>query len=114
MVLSFAARVTLTLAHDGKEYTQTVEEGDGPIASSLLGRRTHHWLESGLQRLSRAQRYTRSRCAGDVQVEIEYEGQTIKGVGVSTDTVESTILAMLNAINRIASVKSSGARLAPN
>ena len=50
---------------------------------------------------------------GDVQVEIEHEGQTIKGVGVSTDTVESTILAMLNAINRIASVKSSAARVVP-
>ena len=40
---------------------------------------------------------------GEVQLEVEYKGHTIKGVGVSTDTVEATLLAILNAINRIGS-----------
>lgn len=106
-------RVTLTLAHDGKEYTQTVEEGDGPIDAAF-------WAVERITGLKVVCKDYRVRSAtlgrdalGDVQVEIEYEGQTIKGVGVSTDTVESTILAMLNALNRIASVKSNAARLAP-
>ncbi len=54
-----------------------------------------------MQRLSCSQRQLGTRCPGDVQLEIEYQGQTYKGVGVSTDTVEATLLAMLNAINRI-------------
>ena len=33
--------------------------------------------------------------------EVEHKGRSYRGVGVSTDSVESTILAMLNAINRI-------------
>ena len=38
---------------------------------------------------------------GEVNLEVEYQGKSYRGVGVSTDSVESTILAMLNAINRI-------------
>ena len=43
---------------------------------------------------------------GEVNLEVEHKGRTYRGVGVSTDSVESTILAMLNAINRIISEKS--------
>jgi 2-isopropylmalate synthase len=38
---------------------------------------------------------------GEVTVEIEHAGRSYRGIGVSTDTVEATILAILNAINRI-------------
>jgi 2-isopropylmalate synthase len=34
-------------------------------------------------------------------VEIEYNGATFRGRGISTDTVEATIKATLNAVNRI-------------
>ena len=39
---------------------------------------------------------------GEVTLEIESDGRCYKGVGVSTDTVEATILAMLNVVNIIA------------
>jgi 2-isopropylmalate synthase len=106
-------RVTLTLSHDGVEHTQTVEEGDGPVDAAF-------WAVERITGLKVVCRDYRVRSAtlgrdalGEVQVEIEYDGQIIKGVGVSTDTVESTILAMLNAINRIASVKSASSRVIP-
>ena len=38
---------------------------------------------------------------GEVNIEVEYQGGTYRGRGVSTDTVESTIRAILNAVNRI-------------
>ena len=38
---------------------------------------------------------------GDVTVEVEYQGESYKGRGVSTDTVEATLLAILSAVNRI-------------
>ncbi|MFY8202186.1 MAG: alpha-isopropylmalate synthase regulatory domain-containing protein, partial [Pirellula staleyi] len=42
---------------------------------------------------------------GEVTVEVEHEGQMYRGMGTSTDTVESTIQAMLNAVNRIVTEK---------
>ncbi len=46
---------------------------------------------------------------GEVNLEVEHKGRSYRGVGVSTDSVESTILAMLNAINRIVAEKSTQA-----
>ena len=39
---------------------------------------------------------------GEATVLIENGGQTYRGRGVSTDTVEATIKAILDAVNRIA------------
>lgn len=109
-------RVSLTLAHDGKEYSQTVEQGDGPVDAAF-------WAVESITGIKVVCKDYRVRSAtlgrdalGEVQLEVEHEGQLYKGVGVSTDTVESTILAMLNAINRIATVTSTptGARLTPS
>ena len=36
-------------------------------------------------------------------MEIEHGGKAVRGVGVSTDTVEATVKALLNAVNRIIS-----------
>ena len=38
---------------------------------------------------------------GEVTVEIEHDREAYRGRGVSTDTVEATVLAILNAVNRI-------------
>jgi 2-isopropylmalate synthase len=40
-----------------------------------------------------------------VTLEIEHEGIGYRGVGVSTDTIEATILALLNAVNRVLAEK---------
>lgn len=95
-------KVSLTLSHDGKESSKEVVQGDGPIDAAF-------WAVESLTGYKIVCKDFRVRSAtlgrdalGEVQVEIEHEGQTFKGVGVSTDTVEATILAMLNAINRIA------------
>ena len=39
---------------------------------------------------------------GEVTVEVEHEGRLYRGRGVSTDSVEASAKAFLNAINRIA------------
>ena len=39
---------------------------------------------------------------GEVVLEVEHKGQVFRGRGVSTDTVEATVRAILNAVNRIA------------
>lgn len=97
-------KVSLTLAHKGQEFSTDVAQGDGPIDAAF-------WAVENLTGLKIVCKDYRVRSAtlgrdalGEVQLEIEHDGQIYKGVGVSTDTVEATILAMLNAINRIASL----------
>ena len=46
---------------------------------------------------------------GEVTLEVEYEGQTYRGRGISTDTVEATILAILDAVNRITAEQTQAA-----
>jgi len=41
---------------------------------------------------------------GEVMVQVEYQGELYRGHGVSTDSVEASAKAFLNAINRIASI----------
>jgi 2-isopropylmalate synthase len=41
---------------------------------------------------------------GEVTVELEYQGNVYRGRGVSTDSVEASAKAFLNAINRIVSL----------
>ena len=38
---------------------------------------------------------------GEVSLEVDHKGQTYRGRGVSVDTVEATVRAILNAVNRI-------------
>lgn len=99
-------KVSLTLRHDGQEFTREVEQGDGPIDAAF-------WAVEGITGYQVVCKDYRVRSAtlgrdalGEVQLEVEHKGKTFKGLGVSTDTVEATVLAMLNAINRIASADS--------
>ena len=48
---------------------------------------------------------------GEVTVEVEHDGQIYRGRGVSTDSVEASAKAFLNAINRVA--LQTGSRLHP-
>ena len=51
---------------------------------------------------------------GEVTVEVEYRGQIYRGRGVSTDSVEASAKAFLNAINRIAATDGkSPAKVSP-
>jgi 2-isopropylmalate synthase len=106
--------VRLTLKHGEKEYTEEATQGDGPIDAAFwaVEKITGYKV---LCKDFRVRSATLGRDAlGEVTVEIEYNGIAHRGVGLSTDTVEATILAMLNAVNRIASMpETSGVRLKP-
>lgn len=94
-------RVQLTLRHGSDERTATVEDGDGPIDAAF-------WAVEKITGVRLACKDFRVRSAsigrdaqGEVKVEVEHEGNTYRGVGVSTDTVEATLMAILNAVNRV-------------
>ncbi|MEM9826861.1 MAG: 2-isopropylmalate synthase [Planctomycetota bacterium] len=93
--------VSLTLRKGDQERTETVTQGDGPIDAAFYAveKITGYKVVCKDFRVRSA---TLGRDAiGEVNLEVEYEGRSFRGVGLSTDSVESTILAMLNAISRI-------------
>lgn len=101
-------RVKLSLRHDGEVSSVEVEQGDGPIDAAF-------WAVEKLTGVNLVCKDYRVRSAslgrdaiGEVNLEVEHQGRAYRGVGASTDTVESTILAMLNAINRILADRRSG------
>ncbi|MFN9437532.1 MAG: alpha-isopropylmalate synthase regulatory domain-containing protein, partial [Planctomycetota bacterium] len=107
--------VELTLRHGDKTYTERVQQGDGPIDAAF-------WAVEKIIGIKTVCKEFRVRSAtigrdamGEVNVEVEHEGQTYRGNGASTDSVEATISAMLNAINRILTEKNlrSDGRVSP-
>jgi len=93
--------VTLTLRHGESEVTDCVTAGDGPIDAIFLA----------IEKLTgvgvvckdfRVQAVTVGKDAqAEVNVEVEHNGRLYRGRGVSTDSVEASAKAFLNAINRV-------------
>jgi 2-isopropylmalate synthase len=98
---SRSPHVELTLRHGDDETMERVEQGDGPIDAAFWAVEKITGIEL-ICKDFRVRSATLGRDAiGEVNLEVEYKGKSYRGVGVSTESVESTILAMLNAINRI-------------
>jgi 2-isopropylmalate synthase len=105
---SRSPHVELTLRHGDKEHSERVEQGDGPIDAAFWAVEKITGIELVCKDF-RVRSATLGRDAiGEVNLEVEHKGRSYRGVGVSTDSVESTILAMLNAINRIESERRDG------
>jgi 2-isopropylmalate synthase len=47
---------------------------------------------------------------GDVVVQVEFEGRKVTGRGVSTDVVEASARAYLNAVNKLVRLAGTAAR----
>ena len=93
--------VQLTLSHGGEQVVQEYSGGDGPIDAAFSATEK----ATGLALVCRdfqARSATLGRDAqGEVTLEVEHEGKLFRGSGISTDTVEATVRALLNAINSI-------------
>jgi 2-isopropylmalate synthase len=95
-------QVTLTLRHGTEEKSETVTAGDGPIDAIFLAIEKMTGL-SVVCKDFRVHSVTVGKDAqGEVNVEVEYEGQTHRGRGVSTDSIEASARAFLSAVNRVA------------
>lgn len=107
--------VQLTLSKDSEQFTERIEQGDGPIDAAFWAVEKITGIRSVCKDF-RVRSATLGRDAiGEVTVEVEHDGESYRGMGASTDSVEATILAMLNAINRIITEKNlrSGNRVSP-
>lgn len=94
-------RAMLTLRRGEQEFTEELSIGDGPIdAAFFVVERI-----TGIKLSCRAFEARSTSIGRDAQaeatLEVEHQGAMYRGRGVSTDTVEATIKAILNAANRI-------------
>ena len=106
--------VTLSLNRGEEEATEEVTVGDGPFDALF------HAVErvTGVEVVCRdfnVHSVTVGKDAqAEVTVEVEHGGQIFRGRGVSTDSVEASVRAFLNAVNRVAaSLERAGTPLAP-
>ena len=94
--------VTLRLRRGDEEVREQMICGDGPVDAIFLAIEKITGVNV-VCRDFRVQAVTVGKDAqGEVNVEVEHEGQVYRGRGVSTDSVEASGKAFLNAINRVA------------
>lgn len=94
--------VTMTLRRaDNELRTLTLAAGDGPVDAVFLAIEKITGVTVSCRDF-RVHSVTVGKDAlGEVQVQIEYNGEIYRGRGVSTDSLEASAKAFLNAINRI-------------
>ena len=94
--------VRLTLRHGEQEFSSEVTEGDGPIDAAFWATEKITGIEVKCIDFQVRSATLGRDALGEVDVEVEHRGQSFRGRGVSTDTVEATVRAILSAVNRIA------------
>jgi 2-isopropylmalate synthase len=105
---------TVTLRDSSGETVTDAGVGDGPVDA----------IYSAIQRLTgvqvkltdyRIRAVTKGKEAqGEVQVEMDHNGKTIRGRGLSTDILEASALAYLAAINRLRSMATREKLVSPH
>ena len=95
-------RVQLTLRRGASEYSEDLSDGDGPIDAAFLATEKITGLSLKCKDYHVRSATLGHDALGEATLEVEYEGSTFRGRGVSTDTVEATVMALLDAVNRIA------------
>ncbi len=95
-------KVTLRLRHGEEEHTTEMACGDGPIDAIFLAMEELTGIAVECKDFSVHSVTVGKDAQGEVLVQVEYQGRLYRGRGVSTDSVEASAKAFLNAINRIA------------
>jgi len=97
--------VRLTLRHGAREFTEELADGDGPIDAAFLATEKITGLKLVCKEFTVRSATLGRDAQGDVSLEVEHHGRSFRGRGISTDTVEATVRAILNAVNLIASAQ---------
>ena len=94
-------RVRLTLSRGGESVSEEFEGGDGPIDAAFLATERITGLKMDCKDFQVRSATLGQDALGEVVLDVECRGQSYRGRGTSTDTVEATVLAILNAVNQI-------------
>ncbi|HEY4759302.1 MAG TPA: 2-isopropylmalate synthase [Thermoguttaceae bacterium] len=98
---------TLSLRHGNEKKTATIASGDGPIDAVFLAIEQITGISVVCKDFSVHSVTVGKDAQGEVMVQVEHQGQIFRGRGVSTDSVEASAKAFLNAINRVLAVSNS-------
>jgi 2-isopropylmalate synthase len=92
-------QVDIHLKSAGKVFSQTAT-GDGPIDACYLAIDEITGLKGKLLNYG-IQSVTQGKDAqGEVRVRVNFEGQKVTGIGTSTDVIEASVKAYVNAVNK--------------
>jgi 2-isopropylmalate synthase len=94
--------VRLTLKRGDEELSAESDQGDGPIDAAFWATEKITGVKMVCQDFRAASASIGRDAQGEATIEVEHGGKSFRGRGVSTDTVEATVLALLDAVNRIA------------
>jgi 2-isopropylmalate synthase len=104
---------TIQLRHENGHPEQDASTGDGPVDAVFRCLERITGLEARLQEY-RVQSVSSGKDAmGEVTVEVDYLGRTYHGKGLSTDIIEASALAYLQALNKALAANGAG-REAPS
>ena len=104
--------VTLRLRRGEEKHTVNVACGDGPIDAIFLAIEQITGISVVCRDFNVHSVTVGKDAQGEVLVQVEHEGQVYRGRAVSTDSVEASAKAFLNAINRIAAHSNGGTKTA--
>lgn len=93
--------VKMTLQNGGQAVTKEVTAGDGPIDAAFRAVEEITGLALACKDYQVRSATIGRDAQGEAALEVEHQGRSYRGLGVSTDTVEASIKALLNAVNRI-------------
>ncbi len=96
--------VTLTLQHGDEERVVEKQSGDGPVDAVFLAIEEATGISVVCKEFNVHSVSVGKDAQAEVSVEVEHQRQTYRGRGVSTDSLEASAHAFLDAINRIALV----------
>jgi 2-isopropylmalate synthase len=96
--------VTLTLRHGVDVVSAKMSSGDGPVDAVFLALREITGIAMSCKDFRVHSVTVGHDAQGEVTVQVEYNGQVYRGRGVSTDSLEASAKAFLNAVNRIATL----------
>jgi 2-isopropylmalate synthase len=96
--------VTLRLRRGDEKQTVSITCGDGPIDAIFLAIEQATGITVTCRDFNVHSVTVGKDAQGEVLVQVEHNGQLYRGRAVSTDSVEASAKAFLNAINRIAAL----------
>ncbi len=97
----FPSSATIIMKKNGREITK-VETGSGPIDAAFKAIDRIAKLEVSLESFALQSVTEGEDALGDAVVKVRFNDRVITGRGISTDVIEASIKAYVNALNKIA------------
>jgi 2-isopropylmalate synthase len=102
--------VRLSLHNGSEVVTREVSQGDGPVDCIFLAVEEITGVSLRCRDFQVHSVSVGKDAQAEVTVEVEHEGQLYRGRGVSTDSLESSARAFLDAVNRVVLVQNHSAQ----